>query len=78
MPEDQATWEDIDSLRQQFPTAPAWGQAGFQARGIVNDPTTPSTSGDAKDKDEPSQAEGGRSVRRKRAPKWLADGDWVQ
>ncbi|KAK1617590.1 hypothetical protein QYE76_023107 [Lolium multiflorum] len=77
MPEDQATWEDIDSLRQQFPTAPAWGQAGFQAGGIVNDPATPSTSGAAQDNAEPSQAEGGRRARRKEAPKWLTDGNWV-
>ncbi|KAK1610510.1 hypothetical protein QYE76_034183 [Lolium multiflorum] len=77
MPEDQATWEDIDSLRQQFPTAPAWGQAGFQAGGIVNDPATPSTSGAAQDNAEPSQAEGGRPARRKEAPKWLTDGNWV-
>lgn len=26
----EATWEDIDSLKQQFPRAPAWAQAGFQ------------------------------------------------
>lgn len=77
MPEDQATWEDIDSLRQQFPTAPAWGQAGFQGEGIVNDPATPSSSGAAQDNVEPSQAEGERPVIRKRAPKWLTDGNWV-
>ena len=29
-PEALATWEDSDELRQRFPRAPAWGQAGFQ------------------------------------------------
>jgi hypothetical protein len=31
-----ATWEDSESLRQQFLAAPAWGQAGSQARGNVS------------------------------------------
>jgi hypothetical protein len=30
MPTTLATWEDEESLRQQFPRAPAWGQAGSQ------------------------------------------------
>ena len=35
--EDLATWEDMEALKQQFPSAPAWGQAGFQGGRIVND-----------------------------------------
>lgn len=31
---DTATWEDYESLHQQFPLAPAWGQAGFQVGGM--------------------------------------------
>ena len=31
-----ATWEDKDSLRQLFPRAPAWGQAGSQGEGDVS------------------------------------------
>lgn len=31
---DAATWEDLDSLKQQFPRVPAWGQAGSQERGV--------------------------------------------
>ena len=27
-PESMATWEDLEALRQRFPSAPAWGQAG--------------------------------------------------
>jgi hypothetical protein len=35
---EHATWEDLESLQQQFPFAPAWGQAGFQDGRIVSDP----------------------------------------
>lgn len=35
-PSDLATWEDLDSLKQSFPRAPAWGQAEFKAAGIVS------------------------------------------
>jgi hypothetical protein len=27
------TWEDTEALRQRFPAAPTWGQAGFPAPG---------------------------------------------
>ena len=27
-PDSMATWEDLEALRQRFPSAPAWGQAG--------------------------------------------------
>lgn len=30
MPVSLATWEDLETLRQQFPRAPAWGHAGSQ------------------------------------------------
>jgi hypothetical protein len=33
---DLATWEDKVALMQQFPAAPAWGQAGRQDRGSVS------------------------------------------
>lgn len=36
MPPSLATWELADQLRQQFPRAPAWGQAGSQDRGSVS------------------------------------------
>jgi hypothetical protein len=32
-PNSLATWEKLIPLQQQFPEAPAWGQAGFQDRG---------------------------------------------
>jgi transposase InsO family protein len=31
-----ATWEDLEALRQRFPLAPAWGQAGAQGGGNVS------------------------------------------
>ncbi|KAK2630877.1 hypothetical protein QOZ80_UnG0719800 [Eleusine coracana subsp. coracana] len=38
-PQSLATWEDEEALRQQFPCAPAWGQASLQKVGSVT--TTP-------------------------------------
>ncbi|EMS57213.1 hypothetical protein TRIUR3_30242 [Triticum urartu] len=35
---DEATWEDLESPRQQFPRAAAWGQAISQRRGNVSEP----------------------------------------
>ena len=43
LPVSLATWEDELYLRQRFPVAPAWGQAGSHRRGIVT--STPSTKG---------------------------------
>ncbi|KAJ1260737.1 hypothetical protein BS78_10G255400 [Paspalum vaginatum] len=40
MPDDLATWEDLESLQQRFPRAPAWRQAGSQGRGNVTAPTS--------------------------------------
>ncbi|WVZ53784.1 LOW QUALITY PROTEIN: hypothetical protein U9M48_004680 [Paspalum notatum var. saurae] len=35
LPPELSTWEDYEALRQRFPRAPAWGQAGFQGGGNV-------------------------------------------
>lgn len=35
-PKSLASWEDLDALRQRFPNAPAWGQAGFQRGGMLH------------------------------------------
>ncbi|VAI57406.1 hypothetical protein VPH35_110834 [Triticum aestivum] len=37
LPEDMATWEDKVTLQQNFPRAPAWGQAASKGGGIVSD-----------------------------------------
>ena len=43
-PESMATWEDLEALRQRFPSAPAWGQAGSLQGGRVT--TVPETNSD--------------------------------
>lgn len=35
MADELATWEDAAALQDQFPAAPAWGQAGSEGRGNV-------------------------------------------
>jgi len=35
LPSSATTWEDYNVVKQRFPTAPAWGQAGTQAEGSV-------------------------------------------
>jgi len=42
-PESLATWEDHDDLKRRFPRVPAWGQAGIQEGGNVNN--VPDTMG---------------------------------
>lgn len=39
-PASLATWEDFEALRQRFPAAPAWGQAGSLEPGNVTTSTT--------------------------------------
>ena len=43
-PSDMATWENLLQLRQAFPRAPAWGQAGSKGSRGVNGPSATSTS----------------------------------
>jgi hypothetical protein len=38
MPPELATWEDTKALRQQFPLAPTWGQAGAKEGRSVSNP----------------------------------------
>jgi transposase InsO family protein len=47
MPPSLATWEDELLLRQKFPFAPAWGQAGSHRRGIVTDTVQECEEGDS-------------------------------
>jgi hypothetical protein len=48
LPSALATWEDVEALRQRFPRAPAWGQAGSYRGGDVSNPapTAPRHNGD--------------------------------
>jgi len=43
-PASLATWEDTVTLKQKFPQAPAWRQAGAQGGGIVTDGPGPATT----------------------------------
>jgi hypothetical protein len=45
-------WEDEEELRQEFPRAPAWGQAVSKGGGDVTDAEVPSSEADAVDHDE--------------------------
>ena len=40
LPPTLSTWEDMEQLRQRFPQAPAWGQAGSDGGGDVSNTTT--------------------------------------
>ena len=40
LPAALATWEDVEALRQRFPHAPAWGQAGSYQGGDVSGTST--------------------------------------
>jgi hypothetical protein len=42
-----ATWEDLDLLRQQFPRSTAWGEAGTQEGEIPNGANSNSNTGPA-------------------------------
>lgn len=54
-PESLATWEDLEELKQRFPRALAWGQAGDQERGSVNSIPEAHMPSDPAGGDEPAQ-----------------------
>lgn len=74
-PVEEATWEDQVSLQQQFPHAPAWGQAGTQEGGIVSVPAPPDSRKEGKTTGRSSHS---RPQRARRVPGWMATGDWAQ
>lgn len=78
MPESAATWEDREALQQLFPRAPAWGQAGFQAGGIVSDLGPHGGDTEVGGLATKEEARPTRSKRRTRPPGWLANGYWGQ
>ena len=70
-----ATWENLESLKQRFPRAPAWGQAVSEDRGNVS-----SQGGKVIQEEEEEQAqeeEAGRPKRNTRPPTWLATDEWL-
>jgi hypothetical protein len=78
MPAALATWESVAHLKQQFPRAPAWGQAVSQDQGNVSTPEAPVPEGIRK---EPEQAETSAAATRPKrsvrpnsllcSPEWL-------
>lgn len=66
--EDLATWEDLDSIKQRFPHAPAWGQAVSHPGGIV------SSSGGKREEASDSTD---RPKRKPRLPARLAGPEWA-
>jgi hypothetical protein len=72
-PAGDATWEDMEALKQQFPLAPAWGQAGFQERGIVNIPTPQASDTDARNRREATPEAGPWPTQPRKPPGWLND-----
>jgi hypothetical protein len=74
---DQATWENLDALNQQFPQAPAWGQAEIQEGGNVNDLETTEDDAGATAGTTDEQQRQARPVRVRRGPRWLTDGNWA-
>jgi hypothetical protein len=69
-PSEMATWENLLQLRQAFPRAPAWGQAGTKAPGSVTSPSTTTISENA--------AHGPRVGSRNRRPNVrLAGAEWM-
>jgi hypothetical protein len=66
---------DREALQQQFPGAPAWGQAGLQEGGIVNGLPHPavdqSPTEENQDKGPTEEKTAGWPTRSKKVPSWL-------
>jgi hypothetical protein len=62
LPRSLATWEDLEELKQKFPRAPAWGQAGLRRGGDVSNQDAPTKEADAVTM-EPEAPEPRREVR---------------
>lgn len=76
-PESLATWEDLDYLRQQFPLAPAWGQAGsLQGRNVTTTTIVPGQP--VVDKPANEQARPRRSSRPKTGNVRIGGPEWIR
>uniref|UniRef100_A0A8R7UV01 Chromo domain-containing protein n=1 Tax=Triticum urartu TaxID=4572 RepID=A0A8R7UV01_TRIUA len=64
-----ATWEDLETLKQMFPRAPAWGQAASQQGEIV------SNMGTAEQQEEAQSR--ARPIRKPHLPTRLAGPEWA-
>ena len=58
LPDTLSTWEDEEPLQQQFPRAPAWGQAGSKGgRDVIDGTTTTTADGEITEPDEGKEGE---------------------
>lgn len=71
----EATWENLESLKQQFPRALAWGQANSQERGGVSDleELAPEQLDQATTGPRPTQP-----MKQRQLPAWLASPELVR
>lgn len=58
LPSELSTWEDEKALRQEFPRAPAWGQAVTQGGRDVTDSKAPGASSEPETSDETERLNG--------------------
>ena len=81
-PSEMSTEEDEKALHQEFPRAPAWGQAVFQGRRSVTRLTTSSErQGEAEGANLPDDERAGLKTREKRVKKpnpRVAGPEWLQ
>jgi hypothetical protein len=76
-PDTLATWEDLEPLKQRFPEAPAWGQAGSYGGEVVRTPAlsgAPVADQEAGRSGTKSEALGRKASSRKRQPNKLVSG----
>lgn len=76
MPPSLATWESYEPLHQQFPRAPAWGQAGSEDGGNVNTVPDPATAPDAPSS-APKAVSKSRPARERRPNPFVAGPEWM-
>ncbi|KAG8090314.1 hypothetical protein GUJ93_ZPchr0011g27229 [Zizania palustris] len=70
----EATWEDLEALRHQFPEALAWGQAKLQDGAIVMNPASQEVPDVLQEK--PGEV-GGRGARAKKASVRFRGPEWA-
>ncbi|KAK1695873.1 hypothetical protein QYE76_012570 [Lolium multiflorum] len=75
--EDMATWEDLESLKQKFPRAPAWGQAGNQAGEDVSDQGHGGTASSPGPEESQELGRGPQPKRRQVKPARYVDPAWT-
>ena len=79
LPIQLSTWKDEDALRQDFPRAPAWGQAVSQGGQDVTDPATATPTTQKTDESEevdPDEAGQERARRVKKPNKKYSGPEW--